>query len=129
MRMSEWNVPGPVVPSAAIPGRTYRLELTCDTCTGVTSSGSCVLLSSTEAYAVTAPVDDSTVTSMRPSSTFGNPQPGRLLCFCSPALRLYGTVARSWPASLNSLMFPLAELPDPSTNPRLVRNFVEVATC
>src|SRR5215208_2659790 len=53
----------------AIPGITYRVELTDDLSTGETSSGSFVALSRTDAYAETLPVDDNTSTSTRPSSS------------------------------------------------------------
>ena len=114
-----------------MPGRMNRLADTSFGFTGNTSIGSFVRLSSTEAYAVTRPVADVTLTSMRASSA-EMPCVVRKLpsCRCSPGLRLSVKVLPSFaPFPANTLMSTVAGSPDASTTPRFVRYFADCATC
>src|SRR5437867_220120 len=114
--------PTPMASAAATPGTTKRLDEIFDGSTGNTSSGSLVVLSSTDAYAVRRPVSLVTITSIRPSltATLGK-KAARLVCWCSNGLRLYERVAIILFLSSNSVATKSTGCPDPSTKPKLVR--------
>src|SRR5947209_17809152 len=99
MRTSLFQCAEPVSKSPT-PGMTYVFVLTLLGSTGSTSSGSFVLLSSTEAYALILPEPSITFASTRASLTFtlGNVLP-RLNCCSSYGRRLHVFVASccTWP--------------------------------
>src|ERR1051325_70094 len=136
--MSVWKLEKPLSNSAT-PGTTKRFAETSDGSTGKTSRGSCVALSSTDAYAVTLPVSLVTETSSRPSAMFGSDPPPTTAplknapscCGDGDSNGLSGTAfcATIMPLSSNSVTTTFAACPSPSASPRLVRYDALCATC
>src|SRR6185436_4380887 len=115
---------------SATPGMTHFVLPLSSSVTGTTVMASLVWLSSTEATAVTLPVEEVTETSTRPSSRV-MPRESRkeLSCVCCPPARLWVNWVICWPVEPKTLIRTVAAWPEPSKRARLERYFADCEIC
>ncbi len=107
----------------AMPGTTQRFVAAAAFGTAFTRSGSLVLLSIDETYAVTLPLPFTTSTSTRPSARSVMPcaESMPLICVCCVAPRDTGIVARSAFFVSNTRTIRSTGEPAASANPKFAR--------